>query len=125
MESIFYQVKPFTVEIKKRSDLIKLGCVDSYDKKDFINVMAGKIVVIKVESENGKILVSKDYPDYAIYDIFINKYIPSATSGVNEEFTFSEIGMALKTSTQNAKRILDASLSKICKSMNLLDIAPE
>ena len=111
-----YEVNPFKVFLKTKEELIKMGYEDNNDKDDFINVMAGRIVTITAESENGKIFTCDEFPNYAIYEYLI-KEIYTYTRNVDGECSYAEIAKKFNVSTQSVYAAYKKAISKI-KNIN-------
>lgn len=101
----------YLVEIKSREELIKLGYENNYDLFDFLNLLAGKTVTIVEKSEDGKILICKEFPDYAIYDIVVEKKIE--ITPLKYELNFKELSLA---ELSNIFNVTPQRISQICKT---------
>lgn len=101
----------YLVEIKSREELIKLGYENNYDLFDFLNLLAGKTVTIVEKSEDGKILICKEFPDYAIYDIAVEKKIE--ITPLKYELNFKELSLA---ELSNIFNVTPQRISQICKT---------
>lgn len=114
----FMNETPYLVEIKSREELIKLGYKNNYDLFDFLNLLAGKTVTIVEKSEDGKILISKEFPEYAIYDIAIEKKIeikPLKYELDFKELSLVELSDIFNVTPQRISQICKTALKKISK----------
>lgn len=114
----FMNETPYLVEIKSREELIKLGYKNNYDLFDFLNLLAGKTVTIVEKSEDGKILISKEFPEYAIYDIAIEKKIeikPLKYELDFKELSLLELSDIFNVTPQRISQICQTALKKISK----------
>lgn len=112
----FYKVKPFKVFLKTKEELLKLGYENNQDKKDFLNLIAGHVVTINLESEDCTVYVCKEYPEYAIYDYFIKGVVfknstddtlPLAAIAVNYNISVQAVSVILKKSLEKIRKIID------------------
>ena len=112
----FYKVKPFKVFLKTKEELLKLGYEDNKDKKDFLNLIAGRVVTINLESDDGTVYVCKEYPEYAIYDYFIKGVVfknstddtlPLAAIAVNYNISVQAVSTIIKKSLKKIRKIID------------------
>lgn len=95
--------------------LIAAGYPDNNDAEDFLNLLAGKTVTIKESFEDGEIYTCEEYPEIAIYRVFINKL------ELFDEFSFDEITemMGFKTTQSNTRKMVATA----CK--HLRDLFPK
>lgn len=108
----------YKVEIKSREELVNLGFESSYDLFDFINLLPGKIVTIIEKSKDGKILICKEYPDFAIYDIAVKTRIevtPLKYELDLKELTLTELSKIFDITPQRISAICKTALKKIAK----------
>lgn len=112
----FYKVKPFKVFLKTKEELLKLGYEDNKDKKDFLNLIAGRVVTINLESDDSTVYVCKEYPEYAIYDYFIKGVVfknstddtlPLAAIAVNYNISVQAVSTIIKKSLKKIRKIID------------------
>lgn len=117
MKTIIYPVKPFRVILKSKTELISMGYEPNDDPYDFINLIAGKSVIINKELGNGKVFICKEFPDYAIYDIFIRAYVSLGTSQIGNSYDYSllEIAKHLKVTPQRINKIVNGAMKKLQK----------
>ncbi len=113
----FYKVKPFKVFLKTKEELLKLGYEDNKDKKDFLNLIAGRVVTINLESDDSTVYVCKEYPEYAIYDYFIKGVVfknstddtlPLAAIAVNYNISVQAVSTIIKKSLKKIRKIIDS-----------------
>lgn len=113
---IFYKVKPFKVFLKTKDELLKLGYENNHDKTDFLNFLAGHVVTINSESEDGTVYTCKEFPEYAIYDYFIrgvvfknynDDTIPLAAIAVNYNITVQAVSAIIKNSLKKIRKTID------------------
>lgn len=107
----FYKVEPFKVFLKSKEALLKLGYEDNDDQDDFLNLMSGHVVTINYESEDGKVFISKEFPNNAIYDYLIGGIITKGAA--NEEMTLTEIGLKYNVTAQAISSICRRALKKM------------
>lgn len=109
----FYKITPFKVFLKTKEELLKLGYEDNNDKTDFLNLMTGHVVTIELESEDGKMFISKEYPSHIIYDYLIKGVVKKNLS--NEDVTLKEISQIYNVTAQAINGICTRSLKKLKK----------
>lgn len=108
----------YKVEIKSREELVKIGFENNYDLFDFINLLPSKIVTIVEKSKDGKILICKEFPDYAIYDVAVKNRIEITPIKYNldlKELTLTELSNIFKLTPQRISAICKTALKKISK----------
>lgn len=89
-----------------------MGYQDNNDKTDFLNALAGRIVTIDSESEDGRIFTCKEFPEYAIYDYLI-KSVKTVEALGEDEYTYAEIAKANGITTQGAWLIVNKAIKKL------------
>lgn len=111
----FYKVNEFKVFLKTKEELIKMGYESNNDKEDFLNALAGRLVTINTESEDGKIFICKEFPEYAIYDYFVKSVKQNKRRNNTEDdlCSFEEIGKAFNITTQRAWAVCNKTIEKI------------
>lgn len=117
MKHLVFEIKPTRIQIKKREDLLKLGYEDNKDPNDFLNLLAGKELTINGISENGKIFISEEYPNYAIYDISVSNYLNCKNEitkiSYDYDYTYAEIGKKLNITTQAVNQQITRTMKKL------------
>lgn len=101
----------YSVKIKSREELINLGYENNYDLFDFLNLLSGKTVTIIEKSLDGRILICKEFPDYAIYDIAIETKVE--VKPLKYELDLKELSLA---ELSNFFNVSPQRISQICKS---------
>ncbi|AXH16370.1 hypothetical protein CP985_03220 [Malaciobacter mytili LMG 24559] len=127
MKTNFFEIKPFKAIIKSRKELIKLGCIDSDDKNEFINKFSSRLVTINIEREDGKTFVCVEEPEYEIYDIFIEKVIPVYLDCTSDfDVTLSALKEVFNFNSEQAVSVLIKrtlkKIAKINKSKELFEL---
>lgn len=117
MNHLVFGIKPTRIQIKKREELLKLGYEDNKDPNDFLNLLAGKELTINGISENGKIFISEEYPNYAIYDISVSNYLYCENEitkiSHDYDYTCAEIGKKLNITTQAVNQQITRTMKKL------------
>ncbi len=114
------------IQIKSKQKLLEMGYENNIDKDDFLNLLAGEIVTLDLDQtiavEDGTIFISKEYPQYAIYDYLIKRVIEPSTRGVEEQYEYSiaEIGKSIGMSSQRVSKVIKTSISKLSSIIDTL-----
>lgn len=87
------------VKMLNRAVLIAVGYENNSDPNDFLNLIAGKEITIK-EAIDDLIYTSIEYPDVAIYKVFVEKIV------------YAELNL------RETSLIYDVSLGTINKALN-------
>jgi len=87
------------VKMLDRAVLIAVGYENNSDPNDFLNLIAGKEITIK-EAIDDLIYTSIEYPDVAIYKVFVEKIV------------YAELNL------RETSLIYDVSLGTINKALN-------
>ena len=93
------------VKVLDRSILISSGYEENDDPEDFLNLIAGKNITIREILDND-IYTCEEYPDVAIYKVFIERII---TSDINIRQTALVYGISLSS----VQRALITGLQKL------------
>lgn len=93
------------VKILDRDVLIAAGYEDNTDADDFLNLIAGKEIKIK-EEINDFIYTCYEYPDVAIYKVFIEKIVYA-------ELTSTQTGFALGLHRETVRRCFNDAVKKL------------
>lgn len=96
------------VKILDRKNLIDAGYEDNNDEKDFLNLLSGKIVTIDQVFEDDGIYTCKEYPDLAIYKVFIEKIIFNSINPSNDN-----IGNIIGLSKETVRRAFTSAFVKL------------
>lgn len=100
------------VKIMDLDTLLSIGYEKNNDPEDFINTLAGKEVTIENVYVDGQIYTCKEFPNVAIYKVFIEKLVS------NQQFTYKEIGKAVGVSDETARQTYLVGIKKIMKILN-------
>jgi hypothetical protein len=95
------------VRILSKEVLLQIGYEDNDDKNDFLNLLAGKEVTIQDSYENGQIYTCKEYPDIAIYKVFIASLV------IEDTLAFKSIGKMIGLTTEPTRRTFNIAVNKI------------
>ena len=101
------------VKILDRRTLINAGYEDNNDKNDFLNLVAGETVTIDQVFEEEGIYTCMEYPEVAIYKVFIEHIIYSSINPSNET-----IGNIFGISRETVRRTLASALKSLEKNIS-------
>lgn len=101
------------VKILDRRTLINAGYEDNNDKNDFLNLVAGETVTIDQVFEEEGIYTCIEYPEVAIYKVFIENIIYSSLNPTNET-----IGNIFGISRETVRRTLASALKSLEKNIS-------
>lgn len=102
------------VKILDKDVLMKLG-YEPEDSDDFFHKIAGKEVVIEQVFEKHAIYTCKQFPDVAIYKVFIEKIVFEENENL---FTFQNIGRILNISRETVRRNYNSAREKMFNVLN-------
>lgn len=97
------------VKILDKDVLIKLG-YEPEESDDFFHKIAGKEIVIEQVFDKHAIYTCKEFPDVAIYKVFIEKIVFEEDENL---FTFQNIGRILNISRETVRRNYNSAKIKI------------
>ena len=107
----FFTLLPkMKVKLLDRDVLIASGYEDNDEPEDFLNLMAGKEVTIE-EKIQYDIYTCKEFPDVAIYKVFIE-------SIVSADLTVKEMGIVYGISVSTVNRAFTSDFKKLKSIMN-------
>jgi hypothetical protein len=95
------------VKILDRNVLVAAGYENNSDPEDFLNLVAGKEITIK-EEINDFIYTSIEYPDIAIYKVFVEKIVYA-------ELDLRETGLIYGVSHETIRKAFTSGIEKFKK----------
>ncbi len=95
------------VKILDRNVLVAAGYENNSDPEDFLNLVAGKEITIK-EEINDFIYTSLEYPDIAIYKVFVEKIVYA-------ELDLRETGLIYGVSHETIRKAFTSGIEKFKK----------
>lgn len=93
------------VKMLDRAVLIAVGYENNSDPNDFLNLIAGKEITIK-EAIDDLIYTSIEYPDVAIYKVFVEKIVYA-------ELDLRETGLIYGVSHETIRKAFTSGIEKL------------
>lgn len=108
------------IQLKTKSTLLEMGYPYNENPDDFFNLLSGKILSLDltktITSDDGTIYLSKEYPEYAIYDYLIERVVHTPNSSASgHEYTLGELSKMFGVSPQGIDNLLKRAFEKINK----------
>jgi len=108
MKKLIFNYQPGQkVKLLDRYTLLAAGYPDNNDAQDFLNLLAGKEVVVDQAFTGEGIYTCTDEPDVAIHQVFIEKLIPQ------DEMTQVAIAKVIGISRNTVKGIIDRTIERM------------
>jgi hypothetical protein len=98
------------VKILDKEILVAAGYEINSDPNDFLNLIAGKEITIK-EKMNDYIYTSLEYPDVAIYKVFIEKIVYA-------ELSVSETALLYGLSSETIRKAFNSGSEKLIQLLS-------
>lgn len=105
------------VKILDRKTLVVAGYEENSDPEDFLNLISGKEITIK-EEINDFIYTCVEFPDVAIYKVFIEKI-------VHAELTVGETALVYGFSSETIRRAFNSGIKNLKNLLVKNDLVQE